>query len=75
MTFTRPSFFFRFRAIDVGDMFLMQDDGKREEAHHAEIAEKARLTAEKVAREKLEESVHEEEMHVDKGSEEGSDSN
>jgi len=53
----------------------MQDNGKREEAHHAEIAEKARLTAEKVAREKLEESVREEKMNVDKSSEEGSDSN
>ena len=75
MTFTRPSCFFCLRAIDVGDMFLLQDNGKREEAHHAEIGEKARLTAEKVAREKLEESVREEKMNTDKGSEECSDSN
>ena len=75
MTFTRPSCFLWFRAIYVGDMFLIQDNGKREEAHHAEIAEKARLTAAKVARETLEASVYEEKMHIDKSSEEGSDSN
>lgn len=53
----------------------MKDNGKREEAQHAEIAEKARLTAEKVAREKLEESEREEKMNFDKSAEMDSDSN
>ena len=45
---------------------MIHNNGDREKAQHAEIAEKARLTAEKVAREKLEESERESKMNLDK---------
>lgn len=43
---------------------MIHNNGDREKAQHAEIAEKARLTAEKIAREKLEESERESKMNL-----------
>lgn len=43
---------------------MIHNNGEREKAQHAEIAEKARLTADKVAREKLEESERESKMNL-----------
>ena len=51
----------------------MKDNGERSEMQHQGQAEKARLTAEKVAREKLEEANREDKMHVHQSHEESKD--
>ena len=42
---------------------MIRNNGDREKPQHSEIADKARLTADKVAREKLEESERESKMN------------
>ena len=41
-----------------------RDDGRKAELQHEDLAEKARVTADKVAREKLEEPNREDKMNV-----------
>lgn len=48
----------------------MKDNGERAEMQRQDQAEKARLTAEKAAREKLEESNREDKMHIHEAPEE-----
>lgn len=48
----------------------MKDNGERAQTQHQDQAEKARLTAEKVAREKLEEANREDKMHIHQSHEE-----
>ena len=48
----------------------MKDNGERAEMQHQDQAEKARLTAKKVAREKLEEANREDKMHIHQSHEE-----
>ena len=48
----------------------MKDNGERAEMQNQDQAEKARLTAEKVAREKREEANREDKMHIHQSHEE-----
>jgi hypothetical protein len=48
----------------------MKDNGERAEMQHRDQAGKARLPAEKVAREKLEEANREDKMHIHQSHEE-----
>ncbi|MDA0247179.1 MAG: hypothetical protein O3C16_03300 [Actinobacteria bacterium] len=41
-----------------------RDDGRKAELQHEDLAEKARVTADKVAREKLEEANREDKMNI-----------
>lgn len=43
-----------------------RDDGRKAELQHEDLAEKARVTADKVAREKLEEANREDKMNIHK---------
>ena len=48
----------------------MKDNGERAQTQHQDQADKARLTAEKVAREKLEEANRDDKMHIHQSHEE-----
>ena len=41
-----------------------RDDGRKAELQHGDLAEKAKVTADKVAREKLEEASREDKMNI-----------
>ena len=49
---------------------ITKDNGERAQTQHQDQAEKASLTAKKVAREKLEEANREDKMHIHQSHEE-----